>query len=252
MEPINDSPSANSENNQHSDCLVDSTTENSADSISALNSPSPSTSNNNLNRCEERVLKCPLTETVYLSIRQGLEINCHKYCLRLKKALYGLKETPLAWYNHLKDWLQRIGFNTCKLDPCVFDQKEPDALCIYVHMDDVAIFGTNIKLFKEKITKELNIKDIGPAELLLGVKTEKLDECIMLTQQHFVDSLLDLYGMKNCKTVSTPLVSNEYLLPATDDKRRTFEEMGINFRSAVGSIVSLEVYFTYPNRPQLS
>ncbi|MBW0474444.1 hypothetical protein O181_014159 [Austropuccinia psidii MF-1] len=57
----------------------------------------------------------------------------------------------------------------------------------------------------------------------------------MLDQQHFVDSLLDLYGMQNCKTIGTPLVPNEYLLPETDDKRKTFEEMGINFRSAVGS-----------------
>ncbi|MBW0503016.1 hypothetical protein O181_042731 [Austropuccinia psidii MF-1] len=209
MEPINDSPSANSENNQYSDFLEDATTEDSSDSISALNIPSPSTPNNNLNRCEEHVLKCPLTETVYLSILQGLEINRHKYCLRLKKAIYGLKQTPLAWYNHLRDWLQRIGFNTCKLDPCVFHQKEPDALWIYVHMDNMEIFGTNIKPFKEKINKEFNIKDISPAELLLGVKIQKLDECIMLNRQHFVDSLLDLYGMQNCKTFSTPLAPNE-------------------------------------------
>ncbi|MBW0495565.1 hypothetical protein O181_035280 [Austropuccinia psidii MF-1] len=99
----------------------------------------------------------------------------------------------------------------------------------------MAIFGTNIQLFEEQIRKELKIKDIGPADLLLGVRIQQLDECIMLNQQHFVDSLLDLYGMKNCKTVGTPLVPNEYPLPETDEERRKFEEIGINFRSAVGS-----------------
>ncbi|MBW0528783.1 hypothetical protein O181_068498 [Austropuccinia psidii MF-1] len=169
-------------------------------------------------------LNAPLLETVYLSIPPGLEIDLRKYCLRLKKAIYGLKQAPLAWYNRLKDWLQSVGFSTCKLDPCVFYQKEPEALWIYVHVDNMAIFGTNIQLFKEQINKEFNIKDIGPADLLLGVKMQQQDDCITLDQQHFVNSLLDLYGMKNRKTVNTPLVPNEYLAPETDDKRRIFQE----------------------------
>ncbi|MBW0497876.1 hypothetical protein O181_037591 [Austropuccinia psidii MF-1] len=165
-------------------------------------------------------LNAPLIETVYLSIPQGLEIDRRKHCLRLKKAIYGLKQAPLDWYNRLKDWLQ----------------------------DDMAIFGTNIQLFKEQINKEFNIKDIGPADLLLGVKIQQQSDFITLDQQHFVDSLLDLYDMQHCKTVTTPLVPNEYLSPATDDERRIFEELGINFRSAVGSIN----YLSTATRPDLS
>ncbi|MBW0551998.1 hypothetical protein O181_091713, partial [Austropuccinia psidii MF-1] len=167
-------------------------------------------------------LNAPLIESVYLSICQGLEINQRKYCLRLKKAIYGLKQAPLSWYNHLKDWLQSVGFSACKLDHRVSYRKEPDALWIYVHIDDMEIFQTNIQLFKEKINKEFNIKDIGHADLLLGVKIQQQDDCITLDQQHFVDSLLDLYGMQHCETISTPLVPNEYLSPETDDERRIF------------------------------
>ncbi|MBW0582987.1 hypothetical protein O181_122702, partial [Austropuccinia psidii MF-1] len=177
-------------------------------------------------------LNAPLTETVYLSIPQGLDIDRRRYCLRLKKAIYGLKQAPLAWYNRLKDWLHSVGFNTCKLDPCVFHRKNPDALWIYVHVDDMAIFGSNVQQFKKEINNEFSIKDVGPADLLLGVKIHQLDNCITLDQQHFVDSLLDLYGMQNCKSVDTPLVPNDYLTPATDDKRKAFGDMGINFRSA--------------------
>ncbi|MBW0478351.1 hypothetical protein O181_018066 [Austropuccinia psidii MF-1] len=100
----------------------------------------------------------------------------------------------------------------------------------------MAIFGENVQLFKTEITKEFNIKDVGPAYLLLGVKIHQLDDSITLDQQHFIDYLLDLYGMQNCKTVDTPLVPNVHLTPATDDERKAFENMGINFRSAVGSI----------------
>ncbi|MBW0498794.1 hypothetical protein O181_038509 [Austropuccinia psidii MF-1] len=193
-------------------------------------------------------LNAPLTETVYLSIPQGLEIDRCRYCLRLKKAIYGLKQAPLAWYHRLKDWLYSVGFSACKLDPCVFHRKKPDILWIYVHVDDMAIFGENVQLFKTEISKEFEIKDIGPAYLLLGVKIHQLDYCITLDQQHFINSLLDLYGMQNCKTVDTPLVPNDHLTPATDDERKAFENMGINFRSAVGSIN----YLSTATRPDLS
>ncbi|MBW0584321.1 hypothetical protein O181_124036 [Austropuccinia psidii MF-1] len=170
-------------------------------------------------RCEEHILKCSSTRDIYLSIPQRLEIDWRKYCLKLKKAIYGLKQAPLAWYNCLKYWLQSVGFSACKLDPCVFYQKEPEALWIYVHVDNIAIFGTNIQLFTEKINRVFNTKDIGPSDLLLGVKIQQQDDYIILDQQHFVNSLLDLYSMQHCKAVNTPLVPNEYLSPATNDKR---------------------------------
>ncbi|MBW0465595.1 hypothetical protein O181_005310 [Austropuccinia psidii MF-1] len=65
----------------------------------------------------------------------------------------------------------------------------------------MAIFEKNVQQFKEEIDKEFSIKDIGPAELLLGVKIHQMDGCITLYQQHFVDSLLDLYDADwgNCR-----------------------------------------------------
>ncbi|MBW0557821.1 hypothetical protein O181_097536 [Austropuccinia psidii MF-1] len=74
-------------------------------------------------------LNAPLNKTVYLSIPQGLSIDRRQYCLRLEKAIYGLKQALLAWYTHLKLWLQSVGFMTCKLDPCVFHRKDPEDLC---------------------------------------------------------------------------------------------------------------------------
>ncbi|MBW0488376.1 hypothetical protein O181_028091 [Austropuccinia psidii MF-1] len=62
-------------------------------------------------------LNAPLMETVYLTIPQGLDIDRRKFCLKLNKAIYGLKQAPLAWYTRLKDWLQSVGFLVCKLDP---------------------------------------------------------------------------------------------------------------------------------------
>ncbi|MBW0570370.1 hypothetical protein O181_110085, partial [Austropuccinia psidii MF-1] len=181
-------------------------------------------------------LNAPLTETLYLAVPQGLDIDCRKFCLRFNKAIYGLKQAPLAWYTRLKDCLQSVGFSVCNLDPCVFYGRGMEPLWIYVHVDDMAIFGKTIQPYKNQIHKELSIKNTGPADLLMGVKIQHLGKGITLDQQHFVDSLLELYGMRNCKSISMPLVPNDHIGAATKDEEKAFKSMKVNFRSAVGSI----------------
>ncbi|MBW0477923.1 hypothetical protein O181_017638 [Austropuccinia psidii MF-1] len=92
----------------------------------------------------------------------------------------------------------------------------------------MAIFGRNLQGFKEQIDKEYQIKDLGLADLLLGVKVNQLQQCITLNQQHFIESLLHSYRMQECKIVSTPLVPNLHLGPATEDERKSFEPIELS------------------------
>ncbi|MBW0498751.1 hypothetical protein O181_038466 [Austropuccinia psidii MF-1] len=181
-------------------------------------------------------LNAPLAESVYLGIPQGLRSNKQKYCLRLKKVIYGLRQAPLAWYECLKGWLSTTGFKSCTLDPCVFYCRTGSPLWLYVHVDDIAIFGREVESFKCQIAAEFDMKDIGPADLMLGVKITQGDEGITLDQQHFSESLLELYGMRSRKLTSTPLIPNCHLGPATTDKVDKFKALGINYCRAIGSI----------------
>ncbi|MBW0571659.1 hypothetical protein O181_111374 [Austropuccinia psidii MF-1] len=54
--------------------------------------------------------------------------------------------------------------------------------------------------------------------------------------------------MSSCKPVSTPLVPGEHLQPATPKELVRFEELGVNFRRAVGCIN----YLSTETRPNLS
>ncbi|MBW0506632.1 hypothetical protein O181_046347 [Austropuccinia psidii MF-1] len=181
-------------------------------------------------------LNAPLAETVFLSVPQGVDLDRRKVCLRLNKAIYGLKQAPLAWYQHLKDWLVKVGFVPCILDPCVFHRSSPSALWLYVHVDDIAIFGKEVETFKSEMSNEFDIKDLGKADLMLGIKVTQSEKCITLDQQHFTEALLDLYGMGDCRPVSTPFVPNQHLSSATDEEVSSFLALGVSYRSAVGSI----------------
>ncbi|MBW0541403.1 hypothetical protein O181_081118, partial [Austropuccinia psidii MF-1] len=193
-------------------------------------------------------LNAPLAEIVYLSIPQGLNIDQRKSCLRLKKAIYGLKQAPLAWYQRLREWLLRIGFSSCILDPCVFFRSKSTLTWLYIHVDNITIFGEDVLTFKQEIAQEFDIKDIGCADLMLGIKVTHGIGSISLDQSHFTESLLDLYGLSQCKSVATPLEPHVHLHPATTEELAKFQSLGVNYRSAIGSIN----YLSTATRPDLS
>ncbi|MBW0529589.1 hypothetical protein O181_069304 [Austropuccinia psidii MF-1] len=195
---------------------------------------------------ESAFLNASLNETFYLLVPQGLDLARDKYCLRHQKALYGLKQAPLAWYDRLESWLASSEFSSCTLDPCVFYKNRNHPLWIYVHVDDIAIFGADALSFKTKVSKEFDIKDIGPSDLMLGVKVTQLHNRIGLDQQHFSNSLLFLYGMQECRPVSTPLPPNNHYLPATEEEALKFKKLVVNYWSANGSINYLSME-TLPN-----
>ncbi|MBW0515470.1 hypothetical protein O181_055185, partial [Austropuccinia psidii MF-1] len=193
-------------------------------------------------------LNAPLREEVYLHVPQGLPLDQKKHCLRLKKAIYGLKQAPLAWYQHLKEYLLSIDFVACVLDACIFYRAGSKPMWLYINVDDIAVVGEDIEEFKNKIALKFEIKDLGSADLMLGVKITHNSDSICLDQKHFAESLLDQYSMGECRPVSTPLVPNEHLSTATEEEIAVLKNLRVNYRSAIGSIN----YLSTATRPDLS
>ncbi|MBW0482458.1 hypothetical protein O181_022173 [Austropuccinia psidii MF-1] len=108
------------------------------------------------------LLNAPLVETVYLAIPQGMLTNKQKYCLKPWNAIYGLKQEPLAWYERLKSWLTKVGFHAFLMDACLFFRQEPSKLWLYIHVDDIAIFGGNMNLSRRRFNLSSTSKTLGP------------------------------------------------------------------------------------------
>ncbi|MBW0486551.1 hypothetical protein O181_026266 [Austropuccinia psidii MF-1] len=193
-------------------------------------------------------LNAPLEEDVCLEIPQGFDRDKRNVCLKLKKAIYGLKKAPLAWYCRLSSWLVNFGFSISKADPCVFYLKSNELIWLFPHVDDIGIFGKNLMSFKNAIEREFHPKLLGSAELMLGIKIVQEPKTITFTQSHYIDSLLESYGMTNCKPTATPLIPNIHLEAATRTEEEEFLSLKVNYCSAVGSLS----YLSTATRPNLS
>ncbi|GJZ95448.1 putative ribonuclease H-like domain-containing protein [Tanacetum coccineum] len=73
------------------------------------------------------------------------------------KALYGLHQAPIAWYETLANYLLGSGFKKGKIDQTLFIKKQKgDILRVQVYVDDIIFGSTNKELCTrfEKLMKE--------------------------------------------------------------------------------------------------
>ena len=88
-----------------------------------------------------------LKEEVFVEQPKGFEDpHFPNHVLRLKKALYSLKQAPRVWYDRLSHSLLDIGFKMGYADRTLFVKNDENYLLMaQVYIDDI-VFGATIML----------------------------------------------------------------------------------------------------------
>ena len=193
-----------------------------------------------------------LEEELYMEqppgfIKQGQEDKV----LRLKKSLYGLKQSARAWNKRVTDVLFEMNFQQSKADPCLFTRKERDGSISYilVYVDDLLVAGSSVKVTKEiseKLNSYFEIKDLGDVAYYLGIKIDRDDEgSFLLSQELKISQMLEEYGLSQFKPVKTPMETG--FLAADPDKSPKLEN-NHQYRQAIGSLM----YLATVTRPDIA
>jgi hypothetical protein len=97
-----------------------------------------------------------LEEEVYIEQPEGFQLSENTdYVCKLKKALYGLKHDPRAWYSRLDKYLQREGFRKGSAGNNLYIKvSESNILLIEVYVDDI-IFGSDDDRLIHKFVKDM-------------------------------------------------------------------------------------------------
>lgn len=84
---------------------------------------------------------------------------------RLRKSLYGLKQTPRLWFSKLSTTLVDLEYVQSKSDYNLFTKTTPDALTlVLVYVDDLLIAGNSaseIDTLKLMLSTTFHMKDLG-------------------------------------------------------------------------------------------
>src|SRR5581483_5491957 len=115
-----------------------------------------------------------------------------------KKALYGLKQAPRAWYLKLHDFLIAVHFVACEADHSVYVRKGSVPVIIAVYVDDLLIVGgaDDVRIVKELLSGEFDMKDLGDASWILGieVKRDRDHRELTLCQERYINIILERFG----------------------------------------------------------
>jgi hypothetical protein len=129
--------------------------------------------------------------------------------LRLKRSLYGLKQSPRNFFAHLKEKLELIGFESiADVDPCLFISD--NVICL-VYIDDTLFFSPKQEYIDQVIDKlhheqEMDLEVEQDVAGFLGVHLDHDPStgCIKLTQTGLIKHIIDTLGVGDDPIKLTP------------------------------------------------
>lgn len=131
---------------------------------------------------------------------------------KLKKSLYGLKQSPRAWFDRFRRALCNMGYKQCNGDHTIFYRHSGRKITILaVYVDDIIITGDDeveIKSLKKNLRKQFEVKDLGQLRYFLGIEIARSKKGIVLSLRKYVLDLLSETSMLGCQPASTPIDPN--------------------------------------------
>ncbi|KAL1190135.1 Retrovirus-related Pol polyprotein from transposon RE2 [Cardamine amara subsp. amara] len=161
-------------------------------------------------------LQGDLKEEVYMVPPEGVSMGDNKVC-KLKKAIYGLKQSPRAWYHKLSGCLLENGFRRSESDHTLFTaQDENGIVAVLIYVDDIIVTGDNfdgIKRTKGLLKESFEIKDLGELKYFLGIEVCKFVDGLFLSQRKYVLDLLEETGKLGVRPAKTPIQESYKVCP---------------------------------------
>ncbi|KAE8721016.1 hypothetical protein F3Y22_tig00017599pilonHSYRG00003 [Hibiscus syriacus] len=122
--------------------------------------------------CTWELVHLPEEEQIYMQQLEGfIQLGNEHLVCRLKKSLYGLKQSPIQWYKRFDSYMIKIGYKRREYDCCVYVKSLDDGSFIF---------------------------------LLLYRDSRKL----WLSQRVYVEKMLERFVMSSAKPVSPPLANH--------------------------------------------
>jgi hypothetical protein len=151
-----------------------------------------------------------LIEDVYVTQPEGfVKEGQEQMVFKLRKALYGLKQAPRAWNVKLDSSLKKLGFQKCVTEPAVYTRgKGLSKVILGVYVDDLIVTGGDpreIGVFKQQMTSEFEMSDLGMLSFYLGIEVEQRKDYITIKQTGYAKKVLDQFGMADCNAAKFPM-----------------------------------------------
>jgi len=184
-----------------------------------------------------------LDEIVYVQCPPGYRHPGN--CFLLLKPLYGLRRSPLMWYQDLSESLKGMGLVCLLEDMCIFSN---EYIVVIFFVDDIIpIYHPDnhhkYEEFKATFQNKYETRDMGDLKWFLGIRVVRdlENRKLWLCQDSYVEKITHRFHLEDRKVPSTPM-STEPLVQY--EGQATPQEVHL-YQQKVGSLL----YVTTITRP---
>src|ERR1700678_2379706 len=134
----------------------------------------------------------------------------HLVC-KLRKSLYGLKQSGRQWYEKIHGTFIKMRFQNSYADACVYFWRG-DAHVVYIalYVDDLLLVSSSLQRLldiKKMLAASYEMKDLGEVRHILGIQVHRDRQARTLTidQSAYIKTIVQRFGMWESRPVSTPM-----------------------------------------------
>jgi len=147
--------------------------------------------------------------TIYIEDPEGFPTPSSTVLL-LHRALYGLPQSPLLWYNELCTTMRQLGLKPVPESACLFTSS---TLIVFFFVDDICILHHRSNTdayhqFRTQLFLKYKMRDIGELKWFLGVRVvrDRIRRRIWLCQDAYIAKIAAKFRLTNQSLIRTPIV----------------------------------------------
>ncbi|KAG7368580.1 reverse transcriptase RNA-dependent DNA polymerase [Nitzschia inconspicua] len=184
-------------------------------------------------------IHAPIHDVVYVRMPRGFAEEGK--VLKLRRSLYGLKQSPRNFFLHLKSNLEACGFRNPSpdTDPCLFVS---DKVVCVVYVDDTLLWSPRSEWIDEAIAQleangmALEVEASVAGFLGVHIHRDQGDGSIKLTQKGLILRIISALGIENEPAVHTPAAAT----PLVKDLDGDPPDGTFNYASVIGMLGYLQ------------
>lgn len=188
-----------------------------------------------------------LEEEVYMKIPPGFDNKNSNLVCRMKKSIYGLRQSSRCWFEKLATALRRYGFLQSYCDYSLFTLTRGNIqINVLVYVDDMIIAANDkvaLNVFKDYLGRCFKMKDLGILKYFLGIEIARSTQGIFMCQRKYALDIISETGLLEAKPAESPMEHHHKLALADGKLLKDVEQ----YRRLIGRLIYLSV-----TRPDLA
>ena len=199
-------------------------------------------------------LNSPIDTAIYMRLPPGY--TSKGKVARVKKGLYGLRQSGNLWHKTLAIAFQQLDLIRSAVDHGVFYVHDNEGTTIVCSStDDFAITASSpsrMEKFKSNLSNHFEMSDLGELAWILGIRVtrDRTLRTISLSQSAYIDSVVKRFNLTSAAPLGTPLdPSIQLSKDQSPSTTQHWEDMQkVPYREAIGSLM----YAAIGTRPDIT